>query len=157
MKNILFLFLSFFHPFYVSVTEINHNSKTKTIEVSTKIFFDDLELAIEKEQNVVFDITKPANKAKADELIATYLKKHLKINLNGNWRELNYLGYEIQGDAVWCYLEVPKVTQVREITVLNDVLYGPHKEQINLLNITVSGNRKSTKLDFPKNKAVFKF
>ena len=31
------------HPFFVSVTEINHNAKDKTIEIACKIFTDDFE------------------------------------------------------------------------------------------------------------------
>ena len=31
------------HPIYVSVTEIEHNAKDKTLEISCKIFTDDFE------------------------------------------------------------------------------------------------------------------
>jgi len=36
------------HPFYVSVTEISHNAKDKIIEISCKIFADDLEMTLTK-------------------------------------------------------------------------------------------------------------
>ena len=32
-----------FHPFYVSVTEINHNAENHTLEISCKMFGEDLE------------------------------------------------------------------------------------------------------------------
>ena len=31
-----------YHPIFVSVTEIEHNNKDKTLEISCKIFTDDL-------------------------------------------------------------------------------------------------------------------
>ena len=34
---------STYHPIFVSVTEIEHNAKDKTLEISCKIFTDDLE------------------------------------------------------------------------------------------------------------------
>ena len=38
------------HPFYVSVTEINHNAADKTLEISCKMFTEDLEEILEKKQ-----------------------------------------------------------------------------------------------------------
>lgn len=157
MINILLIFFSFFHPFYVSVTEINYNANHKTVEIATKIFFDDLERDVENESKTSFDIIKPTDKAKVNALIATYLKKHLQIKVDGKLLAMNYLGYEIQEDAAWCYLEIPKVNKIRSIEVNNNVLYNLHKEQINMLNVTVKGKRQSTKLDAPDSKASFKF
>ncbi len=157
MANILLLFLSFFHPFYVSVTEVNHNAKTNTLEISTKIFFDDLEVAVEKESNVKFDILKPNDKKTVDALLASYLNKHLKISVNNKSVGLKYLGFEIQEEAVWCYLEVPKVGGIKQISIMNDVLFAVHKEQINMLHVTVNTKRQSTKLDAPDSNASFTF
>jgi Domain of unknown function (DUF6702) len=36
------------HPLYISVTEINHNAKDRILEVSCKIFTNDLETVLEK-------------------------------------------------------------------------------------------------------------
>ena len=157
MINILIVFLSFFHPFYVSVTEINHNAKNKTIEISSKIFFDDLEQQIENESHVQIDIIKPKDKKKVDLLIANYVKRHLQIKVDGKVLAMNYVGYEIQEDAAWCYFEIPKVNKVKEIEINDNILFQLHKEQINMLNVVVDGKRQSTKLDAPESKVVFKF
>ena len=37
-----------FHPFYISITEINHNAKDKTLEISCKMFAEDLEETLNK-------------------------------------------------------------------------------------------------------------
>lgn len=157
MINILIVLFSFFHPFYVSVTEVNHNAKNKSLEISSKIFFDDLENGIENENHVRFDIVKPVDKAKVNALIANYIKKHLQIKIDGKLLTMNYLGYEIQEDAAWCYFEIPKVVKVSNIEINNNILYKLHSEQINMLNVTVNGKRQSTKLDAPSSKASFRF
>jgi hypothetical protein len=157
MINILIVLFSFFHPFYVSVTEVNHNTKNKSLEISSKIFFDDLENGIENENHVRFDIVKPVDKAKVNALIANYIKKHLQIKIDGKLLNMNYLGYEIQEDAAWCYLEIPKVSKVSSVEINNNILYKLHSEQINMLNVTVNGKRQSTKLDAPTSRASFKF
>jgi phosphopantothenoylcysteine synthetase/decarboxylase len=157
MINILIVLFSFLHPFYVSVTDINHNSKNKSLEISSKIFFDDLEREIEMENKVSFDIIKPVDKAKVNALIADYVKKHLQIKVDGKLLTMNYIGYEIQEDAAWCYLEIPKVDKVGIIEINDHILFKLHTEQINMLNVTVNGKRQSTKLDAPTSRVNFKF
>ena len=157
MLQYIFILFTFFHPFYISVTEVKHNAKAKSLEISTKIFFDDLESDIEKENNITIDIIRPANKEKIDALISSYLKKHLQIKANGKLLSLKYIGYQIQEDAAWCYLEVQNVNKISSLEITNNVLYNLHKEQINMLNITVNGNSKSTKLDNPQSRVIMKF
>jgi hypothetical protein len=149
--------LAFLHPFFVSVTEVNHNDKTKNLEISTKIFFNDLEAALEKHYQKQLDILKPAQREQLDPLINEYLQKHLQLSVNGKPVKLKYLGYEIEQDAAWCYLEVPQVSKVKQIEIRNDVLFAEHDSQTNMVHITVKGNRKSTKLDNPESKFVANF
>ena len=70
---------------------------------------------------------------------------------------MKYLGYQIQEDAAWCYLEVQNVNKIQTLEINNNVLYNLHKEQINMLNVIVNGERKSTKLDNPESRAVMRF
>ncbi len=43
-------FIALLHPFYVSVIEINHNTKDATAEISIRIFTQDLETTLQKYQ-----------------------------------------------------------------------------------------------------------
>lgn len=156
-KLLLFLFSSLFHPFYVSVFTIDQEKDAKNLEISCRIFFDDLEDALEKEQHMAIDLVKPDNKEKTDRYLAEYFKKNLRIQANGKVLSLQYLGYSIEDDAAWCFLEASDVGTIREMTVLNSVLYTSHDKQSNIMHVTIGGVRKSTKLDNPKTKASFSF
>src|SRR5438067_957342 len=61
------------HPFYISVTEINHNAKDKTIEISCKMFADDFEQILEKNYKTQLDIASDKDKASFDKLIPDYM------------------------------------------------------------------------------------
>ena len=89
--------------------------------------------------------------------ITKYLKKHIQIKVNGKISPLKYIGYEIQEEAIWCYLEASNINKVSTIEIDNHVLYNLHKEQINMMNVMVNGKRQSIKLDNPVSKAVMKF
>lgn len=138
------------HPFYVSVTEIQHNKAQQELEVSCRIFADDLENALKKQSKTPLDIIHPASKQKMDSLIATYLGKHLLITIDGKPVKLQYLGYKIEEEAAWCFLAAEQVPSLKRAHIRNDILYDEHPNQINMIHVIVNEVRKSTKLDNPK-------
>jgi len=146
-----------FHPFYVSVTEIKQNPANHSIEISCRMFYDDLEKALEKQYRVQLDIVKPKDKTQINKLINDYVKKHLMIRVDGKALNLNYVGYEIQEDGAWCYFEVKGIELVKQVDVHDDLLYEQHPEQINMMHVIVGNQRKSTKVDNPDADASFKF
>ena len=103
------------HPFYVSVTEIRHNAAQKELEVSCRIFADDLENALKAQYKTSFDIMHPADRKAVDGLITDYLSKHLRITVNGKPVALRYLGYQIEEEAAWCFLEARDITTVKTV------------------------------------------
>src|SRR5882757_2272794 len=97
------------HPFYVSVTEISHNAKDKTIEISCKLFTNDLEAALEKFTNTKIDLSAGTDKAKTDKFIATYINKHLQLKIDGRPVSLELLGTEKESEATWTYFQANNI------------------------------------------------
>jgi len=149
--------LYLFHPFYVSVTEIKHNPQTKNVELSIRVFFDDFEKSLSHQYKSKVNILKPTDRKQVDALIADYVSRHLKVTADGKLLVFKYLGYEIEEDAAWCYLESPKVENIKVLRVQNDILYAEHPTQSNMIHVVVNGKRKSTKLDNPNSKAELTF
>jgi hypothetical protein len=146
------------HPIFVTVTEMNHNAKDKTLEISCKIFTDDFETVLAKATGTKIDLSNPKDTALAGKQISNYIGKHLVITIDGKPAKLNLVGFEKELEAVWSYFEVSQVAATpRNISVMNDLLYDNFKEQINLMHVTVGGKRKSTKLDNPDSNAAFSF
>jgi hypothetical protein len=148
---------SFNHPFFVSVTEINHNAGDKNLEISCKIFTDDFETALTKSTGTKVDLFNPRDKQLAEKQIATYIKKHLVMRLDNKPVTLEFVGFERENEAVWSYLQVPQASAPKKIEINNDLLYDAFDQQINLIHISVGGNRKSTKLNYPDASASFLF
>ncbi|NSL90471.1 DUF6702 family protein [Chitinophaga solisilvae] len=151
------LWMAALHPFYVSVTEVTHNAAKRELEVSCRIFTDDLENTLKAQYKTTFDITRPANRAQVEGFIADYLSKHLQLTLDGKPVALHFLGYKIEEDAVWSFLEAEHIAAPRQVAVKNDLLYTQHPSQINMMHIIVGGVRKSVKLDNPKSDALLHF
>ena len=157
LQSILLILFTILHPFYVSVTEINHNKNAHTLEISSRIFLGDLEHALEKEYNQKVNILKPVDKKKVEQMIAGYVGKHLILSVNGKPVSMNYVGYEIEDDGAWCYFEVPNVTKVEQMVIRNDILFKYFPDQTNMIHASAQGNRKSIKLNNPDSEVSFKF
>lgn len=145
------------HPFYMSVTEIRYNTPQKTLEISVRIFSDDLENVLKKESKQPLDIIHPKNRTAADSLVAQYLRRHLALQADGKPLPIRYLGYEISEDATWCFLECAPLAPFSKLDIRNDVLYTEHPTQSHMIHVIVNGRRQSTKLDNPSPNATFNF
>ncbi|WP_119078956.1 DUF6702 family protein [Chitinophaga alhagiae] len=156
-KWFLPLWISAVHPFYLSVTEIRHNAPRKTLEISCRIFSDDLENALKKHYSTSFDIVRPQNRPAVDTMIAQYIGRHLQIKADGKPLSLRYLGYRIEEDATWCFLEIAGVPDVKKLDLRNDMLYKEHATQSHMIHAIVNNKRQSTKIDNPNATAGFSF
>ena len=145
------------HPFYVSVTEINLNTSDRTLEVSCKLFADDLEQIIEKNNHTQLDISVEKDKPNFDKFIPAYIKNHLTISINGKSSLLSYIGFEKDKESAYCYLQVENISSLKKIDISNSLLHDFTAEQINIMHVTVNGKRQSIKLDYPNKSASFSF
>ena len=161
---LLFLFLSLSftgvknHPVYVSVTEIEFNPADKSLEIICRVFTNDFEATLKKETpGSKIDLLASDQKKKMEQVVATYLSKHLKIAIDGKWRQMEWVGYEQQEESIASYLQVTGVEGFKKITIKDDILYEYKNEQISLIHLTVKGKRKSTKLNNPDSVAFFEY
>jgi len=145
------------HPIFMSVTEIEHNAKDKTLEISCKIFTDDLEKTLRQVYKTSVDLINPKDKAAMNKLVSDYVQKHLSITVDGKKTTLQFIGYEQQEEGILSYYQVNNIPAVNKIDITNNILYEYKKEQIDIIHVTVAGNRKSTRLNNPDDKASFQF
>jgi hypothetical protein len=145
------------HPIFVSVTEIEHNTKEKTLEISCKVFTDDFEKALKSTYKTYVDLLKPKDKNAMNKLVADYVQKHLLIKVDGKPVALQFMGYEQDEEGIESYYQVNNIAAVKKLDITDNILFEFKKEQISIIHTTVNGNKKSTKLVNPDEKASFEF
>jgi len=160
--NLLYtVFLSCFsvlHPFHVSVTDIVHKAETQSVQVSQRIFIDDLEQGLKKFHQLDYvDTYKPKDPIRLDSLIEAYLKQKVFIRINGKTRAFNYLGSEVESDARWCYYEIQGIAEVTEAEITNVLLMEVFDDQQNIVHFKANEVMKSYKLDKEDTYTTFKF
>lgn len=145
------------HPLYISVTEIDHNAKDKTLEVSCKMFTNDFEATLEKVVHAKVDLSDPKDKKASDKLIADYVLQHLQLKVDGKAVALQFVGSEKEEDGTWSYFVVNNVSAVRRMDVANSLLYDNFPTETNIMHVSVGGEKKSLRLNNPDVNAVFEF
>ena len=147
----------FFHPFYISLTEIRYNANNESLEIAQKIFWDDLEVALGNLNQSKIDFLNPTDKNALEAMAKSYLLDQNEITVNGKKVKLNYLGFEIEEDAVWFYLESDKVALPKQVEVYNNVLIKHFDGQQNIINFYVDKKPKSLILYKGRESGILKF
>lgn len=139
------------HEFYISVTKIDHNPSTQSLEITSSLYIDDLEKAIESQKGVqkLYLGTDKEN-SKADEYISNYLSKNVIIQVNESEKKvaLNYVGKEVEIDKILIYYEVLNIKSISRIKIKNELLFDIAKSQENIVHVKYNSRKKSLRLRY---------
>lgn len=145
------------HKYYLSLTQINYNSKNKSVEVIINIFIDDLETALTKIHNKKFELDTKNEPEDSDIYFFKYLQKNVKFKVDGKSYNFDYIGKEYDGDVVFFYLEIKNVATLKEIEINNTILLEHFPQQQNLVKSKVNKKHKSILLTKKEQIGVLKY
>src|SRR5205085_8098261 len=92
------------------------------------------------------DLLEPGEGKSTDALVRDYLAEVLKLKVDRKSVKLNYLGHEIEGPAMICYIEVENIKKFKTIEVTNKAMLEIHEDQSNLVNVNYKEKVKSLRL-----------
>ena len=158
----LFLLLAFSftnkkHPYYVSVVDIKYDVKQKAVQISARLFTNDLEDALRKTNKKTIDLLNPKIRSEVDSALFHYIKERFQISLNSKVQSLTYIGYEKEEESIWAYLEIKKTAVPKKININTRLLYDFLPQQINIIHTEINGIKKSSKVTNPDSKIEFSF
>lgn len=154
---VVFFGMAFAHPFYMSVCEFKYNAKNTVVEGTVKLFANDLESALTKLGHKQVDIVHPKDTVRLNKLLRDYLFTRLLLEVNGKNLKLDFLGFEREGESIWCFVEYKCSEEPKHIKVSNALLYDFLKEQINIVHWEIGGVSKSLKVTCPEKELFFDF
>lgn len=126
------------HKFYVSHLNMNYDKQSKTFQLSFSINIEDLEKTLEKQsgEKISLDEITDANEA----LVFKYVNKHFSAKVNGNPLKLNSIGYELEDDVVWVYIETIQTEIPESLEIANNILFELFSEQKNMVKVKIGEN-----------------
>jgi len=152
-----FLSLSFTHKFYLSVTNIEYSETDKSLQIISRIFIDDFQLLLKERYDYNEELASDKETKKAETLIAKYFSEKLSVTINGELKQLHFLGKEYEDDMIICYIEITKIEEVESISIQNTMLFDVLEDQQNIIHVKINDKRESVMLIKENDKALLKF
>lgn len=145
------------HKFYVGIYQVNYVPKKKEIQITARIFIDDLEKTLEKKFQKRIYLATPKEIAETDDFIKKYLNEKLQLTVNSSSKSLKFLGKETEDNVLICYLTASVPEKINTIEVYNSVLTETYPEQQNIVHFNVNGNKKTVLLTDSEPEGVVTF
>ena len=133
------------HKFYVSVNQIDFVPKKKALEITSRIFIDDLDLALEKKFKKKVYLATSRETSDAKELLQKYFNEKFFIKVNGQEKQINFLGKEVEENVLICYFNVKDVSKVTSLEVKNTILMEIYDQQ-HIFHTHILGQKQSVLL-----------
>lgn len=133
------------HKFYLSVTNIGYSEKDEALQITTRIFIDDMEKLLDERYDIKAQLGTAIESKLADEYLEKYFKTKMLFEIDGEQREYEFLGKKYDTDMMICYLEIPQVTvdKIKSIQIQNEILTDLFDDQQNVVHFKIKGKKKS--------------
>lgn len=131
------------HKYYLSVTDLEYNEEAQSIQMITRIFYDDLEDVLNERYDQDITISPVSDQEKIDLYLKKYLTTKIIVEVNNESKNLQFIGKEYEDDYVVCYLEIENIPGIKSFDITNELLMDLFPEQKNMLHTSVYGKKKS--------------
>ena len=141
---VLFVTLSSmaFHKFYVSVNQIDYIPKKKALEITSRIFIDDIDLALEKKYGKKLYLGTTRESLESLDFLKKYFKEKFFIKVNGQQKEIILLGKEVEDNVLICYFKIKEIEKITSIEIKYTVLMEIYDQQ-HIFHTAILGTKKS--------------
>ncbi len=156
---VLILSISSFaaHKFYVALFQVNYVSEKKMIQITARIFVDDLNNALEKKHNKKVQLGSEFETADDVLLLKKYLNEKCIVKVDGQTKPINFLSKEMEGDVLICYLSIKEIKKIKALDIYNAVLTQNNAEQQNIMHFNVLGIKNTLLFTTSTSKGVLKY
>lgn len=145
------------HKYYLSVTDLAFNEQASSIQMISRLFYDDLEAVLQERYDPSIVVSEAEDQEKLDRVIEKYLTAKLKISINNEDQKISYIGKKYEDDYVVIYSEIEGITSVSSVAIENLLLTDLFIEQKNMVHTNISQKKKSFLLTLENAKAVLNF
>ena len=157
--GLLFLTLTSFsvHKFYVALYQVNYAPEKKMLQITTRIFVDDLNNAIGKKYTKKVTLGAENETAEDVNLLNKYFSEKFYIKVNGQTKPLHFLSKEMEGDVLICYFTIKEVKKINSLEIYNSIITEGISEQQNFMHFNVLCTKNTLLFTESTSKGVLKY
>jgi hypothetical protein len=148
-KNFLFLVLLVSlsslttHKFYSSIYQINYVPQKKMIQITARLFIDDLNEALEKRFHSKNYIGTNKETPQDEVAMKNYLSEKFLLKVNGALKPISFRSKEIEDNVLVCYFRITDISKITTLEIENSALIELNSNQQNIIQATISGQKQS--------------
>jgi hypothetical protein len=141
----------------VALYQVNYAPEKKMLQITTRIFVDDLNTAVGKKY------TKKINLGSENESVddLSFLKKYFSekfyIKVNGQTKPILFLSKEMEGDVLICYFSMKEIQKINSLEVYNAIITEGNTEQQNIMHFNVFGVKNTLLFTESTSKGMLKY
>jgi lysyl-tRNA synthetase class I len=144
------------HKFYVAIYQVNHSKEKKMLQITARIFIDDINEAIEKKYHKKSFLALDNETPEQVELLKKYIAEKFKIKVNGQSQPLEFLSKETEDNVIICYMRIKDIAKITSLEVENSMIMENHFEQQNIIQANFNGNKHNLLLTSENCKGMLK-
>jgi len=145
------------HKYYVSVTEVHYVEQSQAVQMISRVFIDDMEMALQNNYNDTIILAGKNESKLVNDYLREYFNARFKTKINGERSNIIFIGKEYEGDVMKCYLEIKNVEQINSIEISDEVLFDVAENQQNIIKTDINGKQKSFILNADTRNKVLNF
>ncbi len=141
----------------MAIFQVNYIPEKKMLQITSRIFVDDLNLAIEKKYARKVYLGSEKESADDQLVLKKYFAENFQIKVNGQSKPVVFLSKELDGDVLICYCRVTDIPKLHSAEITNTLLAHWNSEQQNILHFTAFGEKKTVLFTASNKTEVLKF
>lgn len=148
---------SWSHKFYVGIFQLQFAPEKKMLQVTSRIFVDDLNSALEKKYKKKFHFGEANATPEEAAFLSKYMSENFAISVNGAPKTLEYRSSEMENNVLIVYSRIVGIPSVKSLEISNKMLFDFVTEQQNIIQTNVNGTKSNLLLtvDNPSGKLAF--
>ena len=131
------------HKFYVSIYQVDFVPQKKRIEITARIFMDDLNVALEHEFKTKTHIGEKTESTQDVVFLQKYMTSHVQIFINNKEKKVLFLSKEIENNVVVVYLKVSDISKIDTFKIQNNALLDLNSDQQNIIQTNFYNNKRN--------------
>ncbi|WP_428224327.1 DUF6702 family protein [Flavobacterium sp.] len=145
------------HKFYVSIYQINYAEDKKMLQITSRIFVDDINKVLSDKYKTKVNFGEPAESVQDLELLKKYAAERFLFKVNGKIKPIRLATKEIEGNVLVCYYSIKDISKIKQLEIENSMLLELNDEQQNIMHTQVKGIKKSFLFSGTNFKAMLKY
>ena len=165
-KTILITFLGFLfltltsfsaHKFYVSLYQVNYAPEKKMLQITARLFVDDVNNSIGKKYKKKMNLGSETETVEDLNLFKKYFSEKFSIKVNGQLKSAQFLSKEMEGDVLICYFSIKDINKVTGLEIYNAIITEGNSEQQNIMHFNVLGVKNTLLFSESSSKGMLKY